>query len=129
LPSASEWEYAARGGNGAVWPTGARLDVEPASAVAGASRRRPAGSFEANSFGLHDMAGGVAEIVRDCWTPTLAGVPTDGTATITRACTERTLKDGAWSGPAKARRASARRPIAIDAAQPGVGFRVVREMR
>lgn len=128
LPSASEWEYAARGGNGAIYPTGATLGERAAHAATGVTAPRPVGSYAANGFGLHDMAGNVAEIVRDCWAPTLARLPTDGSAAYTRGCSERTLKDGAWNEPSVRMRASARRPITSGVALPGIGFRVVREM-
>ena len=121
LPSASEWEYAARAG-------GEPTRADDLSSIAGtALAPRPAGSLPANGFGLQDMTGNVAELVADCWTPELAAVPTDGRP-VGGACSQRVLKDAAWSELALWSRPSARRAIAASTARPGVGFRVACEL-
>ena len=119
LPSASEWEYAARAGSDA--------GAVPANIGPAATAASPAGALPANGFGLQDMAGNVAEIVADCWTPTLAAIPADG-APSGGDCTRRVLKDAAWSELVLWSRPSARRAIPAGLARPGVGFRVAREL-
>ena len=129
LPSASQWEYAARSGTNTAYASGESLDAKSANIGAIAARLLPAASFPANGFGLYDMAGNVAELTADCWTPTLDDTPSDGQPAVYGAdCSRRTLKDAAWPEAAQSARVSARRPIANEAARPGIGFRIVRDM-
>ncbi len=67
LPTEAEWEYAARGGLvGMDYPNGNTLDSTMANhAKSGAEGPVPVGSYPPNGFGLHDMAGNVAEWVSD----------------------------------------------------------------
>ena len=99
LPSASEWEYAARAGGEAVQPwnpdgSGACADANVADQSA--ARRypgwtvfacddgyvftAPVGSFKSNAFGLNDMLGNVFQWTEDCWHADYTGAPIDGSA-------------------------------------------------
>jgi iron(II)-dependent oxidoreductase len=67
LPTEAEWEYAARGGLVSKgFPNGDELDPKSAnftrSELGGTV---PVGTFPENGYGLHDMAGNVAEWVAD----------------------------------------------------------------
>ncbi|MCP4697383.1 MAG: formylglycine-generating enzyme family protein [Gammaproteobacteria bacterium] len=66
LPTEAEWEYAARAGTEMKYWWGNTASHEYANYGAQKGRDRwkytsPAGSFRANPFGLHDMAGNVWE--------------------------------------------------------------------
>ncbi|MFB0516876.1 MAG: formylglycine-generating enzyme family protein [Candidatus Neomarinimicrobiota bacterium] len=68
LPTEAEWEYAARGGLvGKDYPGGDKLDSTLANfTMQGVtSGTAPVGSYPANGYGLHDMAGNVVEWVAD----------------------------------------------------------------
>ncbi len=56
----------------------------------------PAGSFAANSFGLHDMHGNVLEWVEDCWNDSYRGAPSDSSAWERGDCTRRVIRGGAF---------------------------------
>ena len=77
LPSESEWEFAARGDTTtAFWWDGV-ISTNPANCFDCGSRwdgtsTAPVGSFQANTFGLHDTAGNVQEWTGDCYH---AGLP------------------------------------------------------
>jgi formylglycine-generating enzyme required for sulfatase activity len=147
LPSASEWEYAARAGSSHAPP----LQSDPAGACADANvadrsaERRfpgwnafpcadgfvytaPVGSFRPNSFGLNDMFGNVLVWTQDCWAADYVGAPSDGSARETTACAEHELRGGSWFSPPTVVRASYRNHFASDYRTSSVGIRLVREV-
>jgi len=140
LPSASEWEYAARAGGEAVQPWSA--DGSSACANANladesAAHRypgwtvfgcddgyvytAPVGSLKANSFGLNDMLGNVLQWTEDCWRPDYSGAPIDGSARTDGNCSERELRGSSWFTTPAYVRADYRNHFAIDHRTSSVG--------
>jgi formylglycine-generating enzyme required for sulfatase activity len=147
LPSASEWEYAARGGGDAVQPWNANGSDACASAnVADASAARrfpgwtafacndgyvftaPVGSFKANAFGLHDMLGNVFQWTADCWNANYQGAPVDGSARTDGNCNERELRGGSWFSSPGYVRADYRNHFAANYRASSAGIRLVRDL-
>jgi formylglycine-generating enzyme len=147
LPSASEWEYAARAGADAVqpWKSDGSDACENAN-VADASAAKnypgwtvfacddsyvntaPVGMFKANSFGLKDMLGNVFQWTEDCWHADYDGAPIDGSARDDGGCTERELRGGSWFSPPAYVRANYRNHFASDYRTSSVGIRLVRDV-
>jgi formylglycine-generating enzyme len=146
LPSASEWEYAARAGTSM---TGWRQDSTEICASANvadrAAERRypgwqvfpcddgyvytaPVGSFGSNSFGLSDVIGNVLVWTQDCWVPHYSGAPSDGTARKAAACSEHEVRGGSWFSPPAVVRASYRNHFKSDYRTSSLGIRLVREI-
>jgi sulfatase modifying factor 1 len=147
LPSAAEWEYAARAGGEAVrpWnPDGAGACASANVADQRAARRypgwtvfpcddgyvytAPVGSFKANSFGLNDMLGNVFQWTDDCWHADYTGVPTDGSARTYGDCSERELRGGSWFTTPEFVRASYRNHFGVNYRTSSVGIRLVRDI-
>jgi formylglycine-generating enzyme required for sulfatase activity len=145
LPTAAEWEYAARAGSGqsypvAADPTASEHRVSYSASSGAAASTRPDGVSGAsgqnlavalgtpNYFGLYDVNGGAAELTQDCWSPTLEGVSGEGASADASATCDRVVKDGMLSEDPGRARYSARRSINPNKAVAGVGFRVVRDL-
>jgi sulfatase modifying factor 1 len=147
LPSASEWEYAARAGGEAVqpWnPDGSGACASANVADESAARRfpgwtifacddryvytAPVGSFNANAFGLNDMLGNVFQWTQDCWHADYTGAPIDGSARMDGDCTERELRGGSWFSTPAYVRANYRNHFGADYRTSTVGIRLVRDI-
>ncbi|HWS63231.1 MAG TPA: SUMF1/EgtB/PvdO family nonheme iron enzyme [Steroidobacteraceae bacterium] len=147
LPSAAEWEYAARAGGEPVRPW--NPDGSGACASANVADQRaahrysgwtafpcddgyvytaPVGSFKANSFGLNDMLGNVFQWTDDCWHADYTGVPTDGSSRTYGDCTERELRGGSWFTTPDFVRASYRNHFGVNYRTSSVGIRLVRDI-
>jgi len=147
LPSASEWEYAARTGGEAVQPwnsdgSGACTNANVADASAahrypgwsvfgcddGYVYTAPVGSFKTNSFGLNDMLGNVFQWTQDCWHADYTGAPNDGSARTDGTCAEHELRGGSWFSTPAYVRANYRNHFAADYRTSSVGIRLVRDV-
>ena len=132
LPTEAEWEYAARGGTtGRYWWDGQTGTLANCRDCGGAQERlTPAsvGSYKPNPFGLHDMNGGVAEWVADCWYADYGGAPTDGSARTSANCRERVLRGGSWRASLTDITDTARLFYDPDVRYLNNGMRVLREL-
>jgi formylglycine-generating enzyme required for sulfatase activity/rhodanese-related sulfurtransferase/chromosome segregation ATPase len=131
LPTEAEWEYAARAGSTAnIWWDNSS-DVKQANCFNCGSewdgkRTAPAGTFEANDFGLYDMAGNAQEWTEDCYHTGYTGAPDDGSAWLTAECTQRVVRGGSYSSPLDSLRNARRGQYDQDTRLDNIGFRVVR---
>ena len=146
LPSASEWEYAARAGSAAPvpWTTPAEAcsfanvaDQTAAQHYRGWKvlpcadefvQSAPVGSFKANAFGLYDMLGNVFQWTEDCWTDNYQGAPIDGSAQSAGDCTQHELRGGSWFTQPDFIRTSYRNRFEGNYRSTSIGFRLIREM-
>jgi formylglycine-generating enzyme required for sulfatase activity len=133
LPSEAEWEYAARAGTATRYWWGDRLTPRMANCKGCGDpydQRQPlkVGSFQANAFGLFDMAGGVAQWVADCWTGDYQGAPSDGSARTHSNCRENVLRGGSWRSDASYVRAASRASYDTNVRSPAHGMRVARNL-
>jgi formylglycine-generating enzyme required for sulfatase activity len=133
LPSESEWEYAARGGQSSRFWWGDSLvkgRVNCSECQDNWDRKKPSpiGAFDPNPFGLHDMNGGVAEWVADCWIADYRGAPSDSSVRASANCPQRVLRGGSWRSKPDGATSSSRFYYDSQVRYYTNGFRVAREL-
>ena len=133
LLSESEWEYVARAGTTTRYHWGDAIGRNLANCDGCGSRwdgesTSPVGVFGANSFGLHDVHGNVAEWVEGCNLDSYAGAPNDGTPNTDGSiwCGTRVVRGGSWDNNPWDLRAANRDGAAFYYFYDYVGFRVAR---
>lgn len=86
------------------------------------------GTYRANAWGLHDLAGNVNEWVLDCWKGDHRGKPADGTPYVFDGCPLRRLKGGSWWSGSSGVQIPKNFGFLPTERSPETGFRVVREL-
>ncbi|MEH6610142.1 MAG: formylglycine-generating enzyme family protein [Halioglobus sp.] len=131
LPSASEWEYAARAGTTTPYSWGSDVGDNNANCMDCntdfTGSIAPVGSFAANPWGLHDMHGNVWEWTKDCIDSNMAP-PDNGMPTLFGNCDLRELRGGSINSDAWSIRASVRASALRSSHTPDLGFRVAMEV-
>jgi formylglycine-generating enzyme required for sulfatase activity len=131
LPSEAEWEYAARANTSTKFWWGNSLLPNKAACKgcgtdANAALPVKVGAFAPNPLGLHDMAGGIAQWVADCWIKDYQGAPRNGTARDLTNCRQRVLRGGSWKNDSGYMRSSSRDYYDTGVRYLTHGFRVAR---
>lgn len=136
LPSEAEWEYAARGGTTTARWWGESIGTGKANCNGCGSPYdnslfADVTSFGPNPFGLYGVLGNAWQWTADCWHPSYAGAPSDGSAWVEKNCDQHVIRGGSWHNlPAFVR--SAARAGSGGSDDPDysglAGFRVARDL-
>jgi len=97
LPTEAEWELACRAGTSTAYPWGNTFQDGHAWCSANSGgETHPAGTRQANPWGLHDMLGNVWEWCEDLYAPGLPQTALDAAAQGDPRSTDRALRGGGW---------------------------------
>ncbi|GEM_PF-2519201 len=132
LPTEAQWEYAARGASGFLYPWG---NAAPKPALAVYDRRPPHRSGRAGAlrdgvspFGCLDMAGNVSEWCLDWFDAKYYEVSRFDDPVNLERKDERVLRGGSWYDPAEKILSAYRRRAKAHFADDTVGFRCVKNL-
>ncbi len=132
LPTEAEWEYAARAGSQADYPTGDKIlisdavftDIKELTSPLPKSDR----SVNRNKFRLYHMLGNVREWVLDPWNDSHLDAPGDGSARVNGDTNYRVVRGGSFADNMAALRSSAREKLPTNNKDIYTGFRVIQEL-
>ena len=134
LPSEAEWEYAARAGSNTARWWGEEIGAANANCNGCGSEwdnrvLAPVDAFAPNPFGFYGMLGNAWQWTQDCWHPSYAGAPPDGSAWLVQNCAKHVLRGGAWNNVPIFVRAASRNGGDGDYDYSSLaGFRVARDL-
>ena len=142
LPSEAEWEYAARAGTQTAYYFGDADNIREDDGANGLSTLNPyawhyfnsdnrphqVGQKHPNMFGLYDVYGNVREWVQDCWNDSYRGASTDGSARVTKGCSNYVRRGGSFTEAHASDLRSARRGYYSSGGHLAIGFRIARTL-
>jgi formylglycine-generating enzyme required for sulfatase activity len=129
LPTEAEWEYVARSGSTTSFFWGDVFDCKRANNLdlCGIWGTQIGGTYMANSFGVFDMAGNVAEWTQDCFAYYFE-TPVDGKAMLSGDCNFRISRGGQWIGSISYVRSASRGRVDPNNEYDSQGFRLAQDV-